>query len=61
MAPVANQGENQKQYGDNQNAGGFKTVDGQLGVWFGIVVRRLPLWLRGGHDDIVAPELKREV
>ena len=61
MAPVANQGENQKQYCDHQNAGGFQTVDGQLAVWSGITVRRLPLWLRGGHDDIVAPELERDL
>jgi hypothetical protein len=61
VAPVANQGENQKQYRDNQNASGFQSVDGQLGMRFGITVRRLRFWLRGGHDDIVAPELEQDL
>ena len=58
VAPIANQGQNQKQYGDNQNAGGLQMVDRQLGVCFGGTVGRLPLWLGGGHNDIVAPELE---
>ena len=51
---MANQGENQKQYCDNHNTRRLQTVDGELGMWLGGPVRWLPLWLGGGHDDIVA-------
>ena len=36
-------------------------MDGTLGVWFARAVRGLPLWLGGGHDDIVALALEREL
>src|SRR5439155_25073902 len=55
VAPVANQGENQKQYRDNQNACGFQAAYGKLGAWPRIGSRHLRLWLRGAHWDIVAP------
>jgi hypothetical protein len=58
---MANQGENQKQYCNKQNASGLQMVDGQFGMWFWGTIGRLPLWLGGGHDHIVAPELEREV
>ena len=51
--PVAGEGENQDERPDNQDAGGFKFINGALGR--APRGRLMRLWADGGHKIIVAP------
>ena len=53
--PIAGQGENENQDGDDQQPGGFQRVHVRLGVPFRRRRFQLRLWLGSGHGPIVPP------
>jgi len=53
--PVADQGENQNQEGDDEEARGLEGVDVRLGVAFWRTRFQLPSRAGCRHEDIVAP------